>query len=212
MSLFVDTADISEAEEAASLGFVIGATTNPKLLASAGHEDPGAAVGKICASLEGPVFYQLLEHDLQGMRAEIERVKKIAPNLGLKIPCTLAGLQIAAEVGAELVVAMTAVFSPSQAYLAGEAEADYIIPYVNRLTRLTGDGPAIVARMADAILYSETQILAAGIKSPKEAVDTLLAGAQNLSLPLEVIQAMAQDQLSDEAIAEFDLVAQKKWG
>jgi transaldolase len=212
MSLFVDTADLAEAEEAAGYGFVVGATTNPKLLAKAGHKDPVAALRDLCPLFSGTVFYQLLHHDLEGMRSEIEQVKGIAPNLGLKIPCTLAGLQMSDEVNDRMVVAMTAVFNPSQAYMSGEAGARYIIPYVNRISRYTGDGPAVIAQMNEVLLYSETEILAAGIKSPKEATDTILAGAAHLSLPLSVIQAMAQDQLSDQAIGEFDAVAAEQWG
>ncbi len=213
MSLFVDTADIGEAQEAAGYEFVVGATTNPKLLAKAGHEDPTAALGELCPIFDGTVFYQLLHHDLEGMRTEIEEVRHIAPNLGLKIPCNLAGLQIAAEVSDKIVVATTAVFSPSQAYLSGEAGARYVmIPYVNRISRYTGDGPAVIAQMNEVLLYSDTEVLAAGIKSPKEATDTILAGAPHLSLPLSVIQAMAQDQLSDQAIEEFDAVVAEEWG
>lgn len=212
MPLFVDTADLAKAKEAATYNFVVGATTNPKLLAKAGYQDPRGALAELCPLFEGPVFYQLFIHDLEGMRKEVEEVKDIAPNLGLKIPCTLAGLRVAAEFSSDIAVAVTAVFSPSQAYLAGQAGAGYVIPYVNRLSRYTGDGPAVVGRMMEALLDADTEILAAGIKSPKEAVDTLLAGAHHLSLPLEVIQAMAKDQLSDQAIEEFDIVAEETWG
>ena len=59
---------------------------------------------------------------------------KIAPNVGLKIMCHLAGLGFVAEASQEVKVAVTGVFSPSQAYLAAQAGAHYIIPYVNRFT------------------------------------------------------------------------------
>ena len=40
MAIFLDSAVVEEAHEAASYGFVHGVTTNPTLMAQAGHKDP----------------------------------------------------------------------------------------------------------------------------------------------------------------------------
>lgn len=212
MALFLDSADLDHARQAASYGFVRGATTNPILLARAGHRDPREAMTMLCSLLGGPVFYQLTTYTLEEMRSEADEFLELAPNLGLKIPCTLVGLQFAVEVVGRTSVAVTGVFNPGQAYLAGLAGAHYVIPYVNRLSRYVGDGPAVVASMAEVLLDTDCEVLAAGIKSAKEAVDTLLAGADHLSLPLEVIQAMASNALTDQAIADFDAAARGKRG
>jgi transaldolase len=50
---------------------------------------------------------------------------------------------------------------------------------------------------------ADTEIIAASVKSPAEAVETLLAGAHHLTLPLGVIEEMAGHELSDRAIDEF---------
>jgi transaldolase len=47
------------------------------------------------------------------------------------------------------------------------------------------------------------EILAASVKSPEQAVATLLAGAQHLTLPLAVIEAMGDHELSRATIEEF---------
>ncbi len=87
----------------------------------------------------------------------------------------------------------------------------YVLPYVNRSTRLLGDGFALVEEMREVIESGTypVEIIAASVKSPAEAIQTLLAGAHHLTLPLEVIQAMGQHPLSDEAIAAFALDAAK---
>ena len=80
-----------------------------------------------------------------------------------------------------------------------------MLPYVNRSTRLLGDGFGLVEAMR-AVIDSGSypvEIIAASVKSPEEAVQTLLAGAHHLTLPLAVIQAMGQHPLSDETIAAF---------
>ena len=48
------------------------------------------------------------------------------------------------------------------------------------------------------------EILAAGIKTTAEAVDTLLAGAHHVSLPLEVIKEMARSPWTEQAMDDFD--------
>ncbi|WP_332958658.1 transaldolase family protein [Microcoleus sp. AR_TQ3_B6] len=77
------------------------------------------------------------------------------------------------------------------------------IAYVNRATRLLGDGFALVQDMADVLKKTNTEILAASIKSPSEAVKTLLAGTHHLTLPFDVLQAMAVHELSQQTVDKF---------
>lgn len=204
MTLFLDSANLEEARQAAALGFVRGATTNPALLARAGHKDAFEAMRSLTQILPGIVFYQLMGHSLEEMRQEADRFTGLGPNLGLKIPATLLGCRFTAEISPKATVAVTGVFSPAQAYLAAEAGAHYIIPYVNRMTRFVGDGPGIVTRLAMAVEGSVCEVLAAGIKTPAEAMETLFAGADHLSLPWEVITGMAENSLTDKAMQDFE--------
>jgi transaldolase len=102
---------------------------------------------------------------------------------------------------------VTALFSPAQAYLAREAGARYLIPYLNRSTRLLGDGVALVRAMAAVLGNSSTELVAASIKSPAEAAAALSAGADHLAVPFEVIKQMSHHPLTQQAIEEFDLAA-----
>ena len=204
MALFLDSAQLDEARRASTLGFIVGATTNPGLLARAGHADALKALKALCPLFPGTVFYQLLGHTPREMEAEAEAFLSLAENIGLKIPCTADGLAYAAQVSARVTVAMTGVFTPAQAYLSAQAGAEYVIPYVNRVTRFTGDGPGLIGQIAAILDPTDCEILAAGIKSPAEAVDTLLAGAHHVSLPLDVILGMAQNPLTEKAVADFE--------
>ena len=62
---------------------------------------------------------------------------------------------------------------------------------MNRATRLLGDGFALVKDMANVLKQTNTAILVDRIKSPSEAVKTLLAGAHQKTLPFDVLQARA---------------------
>ena len=91
----------------------------------------------------------------------------------------------------------------ASAAVAREAGAKMAIAYVNRATRLLGDGIALVRDMASVLTGSNTEILAASIKSPQQAAASLQAGAHHLTLPLSMLQDMATHEFSDKTVEEF---------
>jgi transaldolase len=206
MTLYLDSAAIADARAAALIGFVRGVTTNPTLLAHAGRP-ADAAIPDLCDVLPGTVFHQLTGATAGAREAEAYRMTALRPGrIGLKIPCTIENLALAERLSvAGLIVGVTAVFSAAQVYLAAEAGARYVLPYVNRSTRLQGDGVRLVSEMRALIdaCGHPVEIIAASVKTPDEAVATLLAGAHHLTLPLEVIAAMGAHVLSEQAIAAF---------
>jgi transaldolase len=211
MALYLDSADVQEARRAAGLGFIAGVTTNPVLIARTGLPAE-QVVANLCAVLSGTIFYQVTSPPGPDLEAEVARIRAISDQVAVKIPCTLDYLKVVHDLSQHsLVCAVTGVFSTAQAYIAAEAGARYIIPYVNRATRLFGDGPVLVAEMA-AVLQSRAwsaagegacEILAASIKGAVEAVHTLLAGAHHVSLPWAVLSALAEHRLTDLAMEEF---------
>jgi transaldolase len=86
---------------------------------------------------------------------------------------------------------------------AALAEAKCARACVNRATRLLGDGFALVQDMADVLKKTNTEIFADRIKSPSEAVKTLLASAHQKTLPFDVLQAMTLHELSPQTVDEF---------
>jgi len=206
MSLYLDSALIEDARRAFSTGLVYGITTNPKLMALA-HRPAGEVIAELCDVSRGIVFHQLTAETMSARKAEAMRIADLRRGrIGLKIPCTYENLALAAEL-AKLgyIVGITAIFSPQQVYLACQAGAQYILPYVNRSTRLLGDGVGLVGQMRSVIEAenSPTQIIAASIKTADEAMATLLAGAHHLTLPLGLIESMGDHPLSLQAIEDF---------
>ena len=204
MAIFLDSADLDDAREAASYGFIYGVTTNPTLLARAGHTDPRPLLEELSGLFEGPVFHQLIGHTTEDLLKEAPEFLAISPNIGLKIMCTLEGLRASSQLSPQANILITSTFLPSQAMLATETGANYVVPYVNRITRLTGSGPQVVAEMSAVLEGTTCEILAASIKSPNEAVETVIAGAQHLSMPLDVIKSMVESDLTQQAFEAFD--------
>lgn len=203
MAIYVDTAIIAEAKMASKFGWIAGITTNPTLLAKS-DLSPEDTLKQLAQIIPGEVYYQLMASDVDGMVAEGKAAfELIGQQTVLKIPATVAGFQAVAYLSAEIPCAVTAIYSAAQAAVSAAAGAKYAIAYVNRATRLLGDGFSLVQDMANILKETNTQILAASIKSPAEAVKTLLAGAHHLTLPFDVLQAMTVNELSQQTVDEF---------
>ncbi|MDR4505147.1 MAG: hypothetical protein MRK01_10205 [Candidatus Scalindua sp.] len=204
MAIFVDTADIELAKAAKELGWVRGITTNPTLLAQS--ENPVEDTIRQLAELgTGLLFYQLFATSIEDMIKEAARVKKIVGDqLVLKIPPTEPGFQVISFLPSEIPCCITAVYSVAQAIVAREIGVRYIAVYVNRATKLLGDGMGILADMATVLKGSQTQILAASLKSPSEAGAAILSGACHLTLPFDVLRTLTAHEYSDEAVRQFN--------
>ena len=205
MAIYLDSAHLDDVRQAQQLGFVAAVTTNPTLIAKTGR--PGLDVLRdILEIYDGPVFYQVTAATVQGRMEQAWEAHHFAPGrVVVKIPATTENMPLTAELAAGGVTcALTAVASPAQAYLATQVNARYVAPYVSRLTRALGDGVAIVRDMARLVAGTPTMILAASLKTVDETVAVLLAGAHHVTLPLDLILALGEHELSQEAIAQFN--------
>lgn len=203
MAFYLDSALVYEARVARDLGWVSGITTNPILLAQS-EISPEETLRALSTCTRGEIFYQLTAQDLENMHAEAWIANQLlGKQLVLKIPATPVGFQAAARLSSFMPCAITAVFSPAQALLAVSAGARYVLPYVNRATNLLGDGLALVSEIARLLTGTNTEILAASIKSAEEAVAAYRAGAHHLTLPLKILEAMSEHVLTGLSVSEF---------
>ena len=202
--IYLDSALVEEAKIAAAMGWVKGITTNPTLL-NKSELSPEECLKQLSAISPGELYYQLCATDFDTMVAEAKQAAKlIGDKIVLKIPATELGFRVTARLSSEIACSVTAIYSPAQAAIASEAGAKYAIAYVNRATRLLGDGLALVRQMSDILKYSKTEILAASIKSPEEAAATLQAGAHHLTVPMTILEAMTTHELSQDTVTEFN--------
>ncbi len=203
MSILIDSADLNHIQTSCDLGWVHGVTTNPLLLAR--EEMPIdsllPAIKHLCSA---PIFYQLVATNYDQMIKEAYLIREIlGQQLVLKLPPNDLGFQVCSQLSSKFACCPTAIYSPAQALIAKEAGARYVAVYVNRATRLLGDGIKLVQRIASVLSDSPTELLAASIKSPDEAVQAVAAGAHHLTLPYETLIKMSYHSLSEAAIHEF---------
>jgi transaldolase len=207
MALYLDSASPEDVRRAARLGFVVGVTTNPRLLSRVGRPAE-ELVPELCDALGGGVvFYQLTAPTAEERETEAHRMASLRPGrIGLKISCTTENLALLPRLAhAGLICAVTAVFSAHQTLLACQVGADYVIPYVNRATRQLGDGIALVEEMATTVgaTGAATEILAASFRDLTEVVDATQAGAHHVTISLELLESLGDHPLSEQAVEEF---------
>jgi len=201
--IYLDSAIVEDAHAAIKMGWIKGITTNPTLLAKS-ELTPQECLKQLALICPGELFYQLYATNFEQMVTEAYKAREIiGEKLVLKIPATELGFQATAYLSAEIDCSVTAIYSASQAAIASEAGAKYAIAYVNRATRLLGDGLELVRSMDRVLQDSKTEILAASLKSPAEATATLQAGAKHLTVPIPILKAMATHALSEATAKEF---------
>jgi transaldolase len=205
MKIFIDTADIAEIREAASLGLLDGVTTNPTLVAATGRPMRDV-LAEICDLVDGPVSGEVLSTSHDEMIEEAHELAAIAPNIVVKIPLIADGLRVVKELTAEGIrTNVTLCFSPIQALLAAKAGATYISPFVGRLDDVGHDGMDTVAQILE--IYNnyelDTEVLVASVRSPVHVLEALRLGADVATIPLKVIHQLIKHPLTDVGLKRF---------
>ena len=205
MKFFIDTANIDQIKEAASMGFLDGVTTNPSLLAKEG-KDPIETYKEICSIVDGPVSAEVISLDKEGMLKEAHDLAKIHENIVVKIPLIKDGMQAVKVLSSEgIKTNVTLCFSPTQALFAARAGASYISPFVGRLDDIAINGMDLIGQIVQ--IYNnyafDTEVLVASVRHPIHIVEAALMGADIATIPFKVIEQMLKHPLTDKGIEGF---------
>ncbi len=205
MKFFIDTANVKEIREAASLGILDGVTTNPSLVAKEGR-DFNNVLREIVSIVNGPISAEVTTTNKEEMLGQGRELARIHPNIVIKVPLTLEGLQACKIFRAEgIKVNVTLCFSPSQALMAAKAGASYISPFVGRLDDISHEGMDLI-RQIRAIYDNydfETEILVASVRHPLHVVEAALAGADVATIPSKIIKQLIKHPLTDSGQEKF---------
>jgi len=205
MKFFIDTANLDEIREAASLGILDGVTTNPTLLAKE-KEAPLVLFKKICELVEGPVNAEVVSLDWQGIVKEGRELAKLHKNIVVKIPMTKDGLKAVKVFAKEGInTNVTLIFTPIQALLAARAGATYVCPFVGRLDDISSDGMQLIQQIREIFdnYGIRTEIIVASIRHPLHVVQSAMIGADIATIPLKVIEQLLKHPLTDKGIEMF---------
>ena len=205
MKIFIDSADIREIEELSSTGLIDGVTTNPSLIAKSGNKIIDT-VREICDIIPGPVSAEVTATDHKTMMIEAEKLSKIAKNVTIKVPLTMAGVKTCHVLSKQgISVNVTLCFSPAQAILAAKAGATFISPFIGRLDDLGLNGMDLIYDIVDIYQNYEfkTEVLAASIRGTHHIVESSKAGADIVTIPPKVFREMYNHPLTEKGLDAF---------
>ncbi|KAA0216251.1 MAG: fructose-6-phosphate aldolase [Leptolyngbya sp. PLA3] len=205
MDLYIDTANLDEIRQAHELGVLDGVTTNPSLIARE-KVDYGKRLEEICQVVPGPVSAEVIAIDAEGMLREGRERAKIAPNIVVKLPCTVEGLKVCKTLSDEGVrTNMTLCFQAIQALMVAKAGAFLVSPFIGRIDDVGQDGMDLIHQIRQ--IYDrygfQTKLLAASIRHPRHMLDCALAGADVATVPFGVIKQFMQHPLTDVGLRKF---------
>jgi transaldolase len=214
MKFFVDTADIADISDLVETGLLDGVTTNPSLIAKSGRQFLDV-IAEICAFVSGPVSAEVTALDTPTMLKEAEILRRIAPNVTIKVPLTWDGLKACKALTEDgTMVNVTLCFTANQALLAAKAGATFISPFIGRLDDIGQDGMQLIRdirRVYDNYPALKTEILSASIRNPDHVTQAALAGSDVATVPPAVLRDLVKHPLTDKGLDAF-LADWKKTG
>ena len=207
MELILDTANLDAIKELDSLLNVTGVTTNPSIIAKSGMSPEEVIDGLVgCLRPDQKIFIQTVRTDFEGMMEEARYICGLRPeNMYVKIPVTHNGLRaIKAAKDEGLGVLATAIYSADEAFLAAMNGADYLAPYVNRMSNY-GDGVGMVTELIQmlAVQGLPAKVIAASFKNSWQVHELIRAGIQAVTAPPEVVYSMIDHPGTEIAVSEF---------
>ncbi len=205
MKIFIDSADLAEIKEAATLGLIDGCTTNPSLLAKVGRKIE-TAIPEICEIVDGPVSAEVVATEYDAMLKEGRTLAKLHKNVVVKVPLTSDGLRAVRTLKKEGIrTNVTLCFSATQAMLAAKAGAAYISPFIGRIDDTAQEGIELVEQIVT--IYEnygyETEVLTASVRSPLHVLQAALIGSHCATVPMSVIRQLIKHPLTDVGLAKF---------
>lgn len=206
MKFFVDTADLTEIQEASDMGVLDGVTTNPSLMRKAGGSDFHEHIRKICEIVDGVVSAEVIATDFEGIMSEARTLAALHENVVVKVPLILDGIKAIRSLNAEgIKTNCTLCFSPTQALVAAKAGATYISPFIGRLDDISTPGMELIEQIVQ--IYENygfaTQVLVASIRHPMHVVESALIGAHVATMPFTVIKQLIKHPLTDIGLERF---------
>jgi transaldolase len=186
MKFFLDTANVKEIHEAASLGMLDGVTTNPSLVVKEGRSFK-EMLQEICKIVDGPISAEVVSVEADAMVKEgRELATKKLSSEGIRVNVTLC-------------------FSPTQALLAAKAGAWCVSPFIGRLDDISSNGMELIRQIVT--IYKnydyKTLVLVASVRHPQHVVEAALVGGHICTMPFSIFQALFKHPLTDLGLKKF---------
>ncbi|MDD7424986.1 MAG: fructose-6-phosphate aldolase [[Actinobacillus] rossii] len=208
MEFYLDTADVHAVRKLNRVLPIVGVTTNPSIIAK--EKRPAF---EVLAELQdiigerGQLFAQTLSREAEQMVEEALQLREKFPSIVVKVPTTPEGIAAIKMLTEQHVPTLgTAVYGAGQGFLAALAGAKYVAPYVNRIDAQGGNGVETVRELQRLLdLHKpDSMVLAASFRTPRQALDCMLAGCRSITIGTDVAELFLADPAVFAALDKFD--------
>lgn len=221
--LFLDSADVNDWAKYLGLGIFYGVTTNPVLLQRAGVACTIEAVGALAkVALEE---YCCKEFMIQAWGGETSALVSTGEAIAaldagrnrivVKVPLTADGIKAARILGrAGVRICMTACYNKEQAFVAAGLGAEYVAPYLGRMSENGKDGLAECAEMQRIVsgMGATTRIFVASLRSPVQLTTLAAEGCNTFTFSPSIADMLLHEPLTAAAAADFENAAKAMGG
>ena len=214
MEHLLDTANLEEIKYFNEKFPIVGVTTNPTIIANE-KGDYKKIINSILEIIgtEKMLHVQVLGRDAETIIKEAGLLKEtFKGNLYIKIPVSDEGLKAMTVLKKKgFNITATGILTSQQIVFAAQAGADYMAPYVNRADNIGGDGVRVVSEAYEILSRNKdnkAKILGASYKNVKQVHDSILAGAEAVTVGSDVLKQMIYHPYTDWSIDKFE----SDWG
>lgn len=208
MLYLLDTADLKSIEKAFDLYPMSGVTTNPTIISKEKRE-----FLSILKDIRGIIGQDAMLH-VQAVSLVAEEIvkeaeylnEKIGGNLYIKIPVIPEGIKAMKLLTKKgIKTTATAIFTAQQAFMAANAGAEFVAPYVNRLDNIGADGPNVVSEIIGLFDLNglDAKVLAASFKNVEQVHRVMLNGAQSVTVSPDIMDGLLKHPLTDSGVNQF---------
>lgn len=214
MKLFVDSANLSDLDEALSRGFPAGITTNPSILSKEEQRDFNTHIRDIISLLEEnnlsiPLSVELFTTEPREMLRQAERFLSDFGDysqLYIKVPIGWHELRVIHQIrlmGGK--VNCTCCMSYNQAIIAAGAGASFVSLFWGRIRDIGFDAALVVRQVKQTFRERAipTEIIVGSIRQMIDVNEALQAGADIVTVPPKFFPQMCSHPKTTEAVGQF---------
>lgn len=203
MELWVDGIDRAFVERTKELGILHGITTNPSILAKSDRSTE-MVLQELLDKFAGPIAVQVTTTKARDMIEQGKILLDYSPRIIVKIPVTEEGIHAISRLTHHEIPTMgTAIFEPTQAFLAAQAGASYLAPY---FAHIGENAFATIQAMHDLLISNSlnAKLCIAALRTPEQVEECIIRGFHAATLKPELFKRCLQaPSKTDEHLAKF---------
>lgn len=204
----IDSLDLNKIKELIDSYPIDGITCNPTILKKSNikaYEELKLFIEKLDNSMSFHI--QVSSKEYEKIINDANYLREIlGDNINIKIPVNKDGIKAIKQLSSKgCHITATAIYDAISAIMAIDAGAEYVAVYVNRMENNYIDYQEVISSIKNYINNNnlKVKIIGASYKNLKQVVNSINAGCDNVTLPVDLFDQIENNVLVSKAIDDF---------